>query len=290
MNFTIASLLVACAASEGFLKTIQLHQNAPTEPSALRESSEDKRRAVVHVSQCTITFDDGVSFQSYEIPLPSAEKVFENNFCKSAQQLNDEQKEPIEQLHDDVKALPRKDLELGKGDWTLFKDNFDNGERFVYTYVVMDNFMYAVQTAFDEEFISKHLVIANACEKVFSAGTFRFVRNGENRILVLDNNSGSYTPDGKALELTKKLIERDYPNLTVEILDVLTGEQSDELKQFVGPLEIKKEGKVMDTENLEYIAAYFVKYAIAPKAAVGGSPWKWSATGAPCTLLLADEK
>lgn len=105
----------------------------------------------------------------------------------------------------------------------------------VYTYIISsedDSFRFSeTGAAFFVDFASKHALHANCCEKVRYSGEF-FPRpeggweNFSNDIsdddvkweLVIDNNSGTYSPDKEMLPFLRALLEYNFADLTIYAL------------------------------------------------------------------------
>eukprot|EP00439_Symbiodinium_sp_Y106_P040171 s5365_g4.t3 len=95
---------------------------------------------------------------------------------------------------------------LGRGNdfLSLLGNGVRKGRRRVYTYVVLDEGMFFSETGANiaKDFFSKHAVHANASPEVRMAGTFRICETPERAlILILDNDSGTYRPLLKRVEL-----------------------------------------------------------------------------------------
>lgn len=280
MNFTIASLLVACAASEGFLKTIQLHQNAPPEPSALKESSTAS--ATGGVAHRVVTADNkSLKFDFYVIPLePGKEKLS----CPM-RKLDEPEKTRFENNN---KKLHESELKTTTDISSFLKQlrkNFDTSCRRVFNFVISkeQDKMYAIQTQPDEKEIgdlTKHLSLTGAAPEVFMAGTFRLVKNEkEEHILVLDNDSGSYTPPDSGLGYTKKLLQANFKGLKIETLEVFEP-QPEETKQWVGPLEFPLEG--LGRKKREELEEKLKQHKVEKPAGAGRWEWQYSSPLKTC--------
>lgn len=162
---------------------------------------------------------------------------------------------------------------------------FDFGNRDdirrVFTFVINDQGMYAVETVFEEETIeclSKHIILANGALETRMAGTFRFVHTGDEHIMVLDNDSGTYMPTFAGLQNTKKLLEAKFPELRIEVLDRME-KQPEHTKKWVGPLELPEMAD--DVEEIpdeilyridDFEAEFGENFTIAYK----GKGWEWT--------------
>lgn len=106
----------------------------------------------------------------------------------------------------------------------------------VYTYIISsddDSFRFSeTGAAFFVDFASKHALHSNCCETVRYSGEFHPRPQGGwekfsddisdenvNWELVIDNNSGTYSPDKKLLPKLKGLLEYNFPSFTVFALD-----------------------------------------------------------------------
>ncbi|CEG49485.1 C2 domain [Plasmopara halstedii] len=92
----------------------------------------------------------------------------------------------------------------------------------LFTYVITSKGWFFSETGagFFKDMQSKHMVHSNAADSVKYAGEFRveISKNGLHK-LVLDNNSGTYTPRKDGLPQLKKLIENNFPGIRCETLD-----------------------------------------------------------------------
>ncbi|KAF9905179.1 hypothetical protein EC991_001941 [Linnemannia zychae] len=94
----------------------------------------------------------------------------------------------------------------------------------VFTYSIVPKGMYFSETgaAFFQDFMSKHAMHANRATEVMFSGEFRLFRDEHNHddwTLMIDNNSGTYSPRKEDLPKVKKLFETNFPQLTVIVLD-----------------------------------------------------------------------
>ncbi|KAG0316938.1 hypothetical protein BGZ97_006142 [Linnemannia gamsii] len=94
----------------------------------------------------------------------------------------------------------------------------------VFTYSIVPKGMYFSETgaAFFQDFMSKHAMHANRATEVMFSGEFRIFQDEHNHddwTLMIDNNSGTYSPRKEDLPKVKKLFETNFPGLTVIVLD-----------------------------------------------------------------------
>jgi len=69
------------------------------------------------------------------------------------------------------------------------------------------------------DFMSKHATHSNVSRQVIYAGEF-FIRRDPVQgafSLVIDNNSGTYSPDAQLLPMLARLLETNFPGLRVEV-------------------------------------------------------------------------
>lgn len=92
----------------------------------------------------------------------------------------------------------------------------------LFTYVITLHGWFFSETGagFFKDLQSKHMVHSNAAYSVKYAGEFRIEtsKNGTHK-LVLDNNSGTYTPRKDGLPRLKLLIENNFPGIHCETVD-----------------------------------------------------------------------
>jgi len=131
----------------------------------------------------------------------------------------------------------------------LLDHGMRNGVRRVYTYSLLDSGLFFSETgvAMSKDVVSKHAVHANAAVQVRFAGTFRFVSDGE-PICVIDNDSGTYRPDGGDFDLLRRVFDANFPGLRLCCLNV-TEDQPEEMKTFLGPCEVE------NADNVERVYA-----------------------------------
>ncbi|KAF9580272.1 hypothetical protein BGW38_003147 [Lunasporangiospora selenospora] len=94
----------------------------------------------------------------------------------------------------------------------------------VFTYSIVPKGMYFSETgtAFFQDFMSKHAMHANRSQEVLFSGEFRLIQNPhhlDNWTLLIDNNSGTYSPRKDDLHKVKELFVRNFPDLDVEVYD-----------------------------------------------------------------------
>jgi len=92
----------------------------------------------------------------------------------------------------------------------------------VYTYVLHKTKFKFCETGVTmvQDFTSKHAVHAIASPDVYCAGEFHFqlCDNGDYK-LVIDNNSGTYSPSLECVHILSTLLRKNFPGLQVEPLD-----------------------------------------------------------------------
>ncbi|OAQ32368.1 hypothetical protein K457DRAFT_16376 [Linnemannia elongata AG-77] len=106
----------------------------------------------------------------------------------------------------------------------LKKDPEQDLKMVVFTYSIVPKGMYFSETgaAFFQDFMSKHAMHANRATEVMFSGEFRVFRDEHHHddwTLMIDNNSGTYSPRKEDLPKVKKLFEANFPGLTVITLD-----------------------------------------------------------------------
>lgn len=70
--------------------------------------------------------------------------------------------------------------------------------------------------------MSKHALHSNVAPKVRYSGEFHIRPSATNKNgykLVMDNNSGTYSPDIKCLSLLEKVFKTNFPDIEIETLD-----------------------------------------------------------------------
>ena len=133
----------------------------------------------------------------------------------------------------DIHALLKGAMRNGTGD---VLDSPHRVKPAVYTYIISvddDSFRFSeTGAAFFVDFASKHALHSNCAEAVRYSGEFHPRPEGgwENFSdetpdeevkweLVIDNNSGTYSPDKTVLPLLKELLDENFPGFTILALD-----------------------------------------------------------------------
>ena len=133
----------------------------------------------------------------------------------------------------DVHALLKGMVRHGSGDAVMVPHRVKPA---VYTYIISvedDSFRFSeTGAAFFVDFASKHALHSNCAEAVRYSGEFHprpeggwegfteeIPDEGVNWELVIDNNSGTYSPDKAALPLVKQLLEENFPGFRILALD-----------------------------------------------------------------------
>mmetsp|Transcript_2534 Transcript_2534/g.6402 ORF Transcript_2534/g.6402 Transcript_2534/m.6402 type:complete len:481 (-) Transcript_2534:69-1511(-) len=133
----------------------------------------------------------------------------------------------------------------------MIKGGLRDGHRRVYTYVILDEGFFFSETGIQvgKDTLSKHVVLANAAAKVRFAGTLRICMDaGDTPVLVFDNDSGTYRPNGTTIPIVEQVLGANLPGLSVKGLNVLK-EQPEETKSYRGPHEKKGEPNVVYNGN-----------------------------------------
>lgn len=117
-----------------------------------------------------------------------------------------------------------------------------DGKHRVFTFVLLDEGMFFSETgeAMSKDVMSKHAVHANGNAKVRYAGTFRVAFDGAEPVFVMDNDSGTYRPDGNDGWRLKKTLEGSFVGFKVRMLSVME-EQPEDTKSWRGPVETGEE-------------------------------------------------
>jgi RNase P protein component len=107
----------------------------------------------------------------------------------------------------------------GKEFLELIHHGFKRGRPKFFTYVIDGNEFRFSETGvtFTRDFASKHAVHANASRSVVYAGEFHVYNNADKHILVIDNGSGTFSPDSSLLTSLQSLLQQNFPGL--EVLD-----------------------------------------------------------------------
>jgi len=114
-------------------------------------------------------------------------------------------------------------LETGDDLLKLLSNGVIEGKPRFFTYALTNDTWYFSETGacFFADYTSKHAMHGSVSEQLRYAGEFHFQKNettGKYR-LVIDNNSGTYSPDKSALVKLKQLFILNFPGLDVEVLD-----------------------------------------------------------------------
>lgn len=128
----------------------------------------------------------------------------------------------------------------GRDFLNMIKHGIRASKRRVYTYSIIDKGMFFSETGMTlQDQMSKHVVHSNAAFKVRCSGTFR-ICNGANRmpVMIIDNDSGTYRPDGRHLPCVERVLRHNLPGLEVRALNVVEP-QPINTKALVGPNEAK---------------------------------------------------
>lgn len=145
-----------------------------------------------------------------------------------------------------LSSSPRSILEwlgTGKQFTDMLLDGIRCNQRRVYTYALLDSGLYFSETGVQttKDIGSKHAVHADAATRVRFAGTFRIVMDPANpgvQIMLIDNDSGTYRPNGDDFVLVKRVMAENFPELQVMTLNVIH-DQPEETKTFIGPCEVE---------------------------------------------------
>mmetsp|Transcript_48074 Transcript_48074/g.88573 ORF Transcript_48074/g.88573 Transcript_48074/m.88573 type:complete len:482 (-) Transcript_48074:150-1595(-) len=156
---------------------------------------------------------------------------------------------------------------LNSGDFLrMIKGGLRDGNRRVYTYVILDEGWFFSETGIQvgKDTLSKHVVLANAAAKVRFAGTFRLCMDSDDApVLVFDNDSGTYRPNGTTIPIVEHVLGSNLPGLGVKGLNVLQPQPEDTLT-YRGPHEKKGEPNVVYNGN-----------------------WVWASEAAPSNAVAA---
>mmetsp|Transcript_80039 Transcript_80039/g.224676 ORF Transcript_80039/g.224676 Transcript_80039/m.224676 type:complete len:417 (-) Transcript_80039:119-1369(-) len=149
---------------------------------------------------------------------------------------------------------------LGSGEdfLHLVSSGLRDGRRRVYTYSLIDEGLFFSETgaALSKDTASKHLIHANAAMSVRYAGTFRICQrpgSGE-RVLVIDNDSGTYQPSGSNRHLLQALLELNFPGLEVLALNIVEPQPS-YTRSLIGPNEAKGDPRAVYAGTWRWAAA-----------------------------------
>lgn len=110
------------------------------------------------------------------------------------------------------------------------------GKPRMFTYVLMPNRLYVAETGakFFRDIMSKHAMHSSASAEVVYAGEMHFRRaspgsNEPDMRLIVDNNSGTYSPGREDLPKVEDVFRRNFPGLSVTALHF----QDPLLKQYI---------------------------------------------------------
>ncbi|KAG0235420.1 hypothetical protein B0O80DRAFT_435126 [Mortierella sp. GBAus27b] len=106
----------------------------------------------------------------------------------------------------------------------LKKDPEQNLTMVVFTYSIVPKGMYFSETgaAFFQDFMSKHAMHSNRSTEVMYSGEFRLFQDPHHNhdwTLMIDNNSGTYSPKKEDLWKVQKIFQLNFPDLVVVGLD-----------------------------------------------------------------------
>lgn len=114
----------------------------------------------------------------------------------------------------------------------LKKDPEQDLTMIVFTYSIVPKGMYFSETgaAFFQDFMSKHAMHANRATEVMFSGEFRLFQDSHHQdwTLMIDNNSGTYSPKKEDLPKLKEIFQRNFLDLVVIGLD----HEDDRLKEI----------------------------------------------------------
>lgn len=117
-----------------------------------------------------------------------------------------------------------------------------HGKARVFTYSLVDRGLFFSETNSTplKDTNSKHIVHAGANMSVRCAGTLRICRRPDRRfVLVFDNESGTYMPGLRSLELMRDVLAKNFPDLETMGLDFMQ-EQPSETLTWSGPNEVNR--------------------------------------------------
>ncbi|TDH66171.1 hypothetical protein CCR75_008465 [Bremia lactucae] len=107
--------------------------------------------------------------------------------------------------------------------FNLINDGKRDNKPVLFTYVITSKGWYFSETGatFLKDIMSKHMLHSNAAYYVKYAGEFHVQKTSNNTLkLVLDNNSGTYTPPKFLLPELKALIENNFDSIDCEVVDL----------------------------------------------------------------------
>ncbi|CAN8063015.1 unnamed protein product [Agarophyton chilense] len=166
---------------------------------------------------------------------PAAQRIFQGPSSVVAKQIVKLQHTYLYGGAVSVKALQnlREDLQEVRGSILDGKDfcevlNYGHrrGKPRLFTYVLMPTKLYLAETGaeFFRDMMSKHAMHCSASPEVVYAGELQFVvtgygTNNPKAKLIVDNNSGTYTPGKEDLPKVAEVFHRNFPGLEVQALD-----------------------------------------------------------------------
>jgi len=112
-------------------------------------------------------------------------------------------------------------LHSGKDFLELINNGWGGGKPRMFTYALMPTHLFFSETgaSFFQDFTSKHAMHANASREVVYAGEFHIRLQKGKYKLVIDNNSGTFSPNKGDLPFLKEVMELNFPDMEVEVLD-----------------------------------------------------------------------
>jgi len=164
----------------------------------------------------------------------SAKKIFNSSVIKGTiiTQHN--------HLYSEISVSKTGSISSGEEFLQFLKYGYKGGKPRFFTYAIMEDTWFFSETgaAFFVDFTSKHAMHACCQDDVYYAGEFVIVPSGapseKKYKLSIDNNSGTYAPKQDRLEMLKRLLELNFPNLEVETNDYkLNKEVLSKYKKYV---------------------------------------------------------
>lgn len=172
-------------------------------------------------------------YHAYEVEFPQYQSFFGSELKKWCEQYEKAKKifapnlegklarELIHSVHRHVYGSRPEILTLDTGEKLIaFLENvpgLENSKKH-FTYVLLPKGIFRFSRT-DESFLldaySKHAVHTDAAEEVVYAGEFYVQTLEDKKVLVIDNNSGTYRPHRRGLENLKALLEKNFPGLPV---------------------------------------------------------------------------
>jgi len=182
--------------------------------------------------------DERLTYATYEVSLPfmnavfggvkqhwnvdysHAQKIFGNSpGCEIARKAI---RTEHQSLYQHNKSSKYGAIKSGDEFLRLFHYGKRQGVSHMYTYVLVDEGMRFSETgaAFFKDFMSKHAMHASCAEEVYYAGEFHVEDLGGGKWkLVLDNNSGTYSPSKSVLSNLERLFSIHFPDIKVSAVD-----------------------------------------------------------------------